>query len=79
MYEASLSHFDLIVFDISSDQLAGVETVKVIRQLEEFSGQRARIIGVGEEAEPLLENGLDGYIQRPVTESKTLQLLEAAA
>lgn len=78
MYEASLSHFDLIVFDVSSEQLAGVEAVKVIRQLEKYSGQRARIIGIGERAEPLLEEGLDGYIQRPVTEGKTLQLLEEA-
>ena len=79
MYEASLSHFDLIVFDVSSDQLAGVEAVKVIRQLEEYSGQRARIIGIGEGAGPSIKDGLDGYIQRPVTEGKTLQLLEAAA
>ena len=60
MYEASLTHFDLIVFDVSSEQLAGVEAVRVIRQLEEYSGQRARIIGIGEEPEPSFEEGLDG-------------------
>lgn len=78
MYEASLSHFDLIVFDVSSEQLAGVEAVKVIRQLEEYSGQRARIVGIGEGADPVFEDGLDGYIQRPVTEGKTLRQLAGA-
>ncbi|MFW2365905.1 MAG: response regulator [Desulforhopalus sp.] len=78
MYEASLSHFDLIVFDVSSEQLAGAEAVKVIRQLEEYSGQRARIVGIGEGADPLFEEGLDGYIQRPVTEGKTLRQLAGA-
>jgi len=76
MYEASLSHFDLLVFDLSTPQLEGGEAVKTIRQLEEYSGQRTRIFGIGEEAgEPRLQ-GLDGYIERPVTKDKILQRLE---
>jgi signal transduction histidine kinase/CheY-like chemotaxis protein len=78
MYEASLSHFDLIVFDLSTPQLEGLEAVKTIRQLEEYSGQRTRIFGIGEEGVygDLLEHGFDGYIQRPVTKDKILRQLE---
>ena len=47
MYEASLSHFDLIVFDSSLPLGDGVDTVKTIRKLEHFSGCRATIVGVG--------------------------------
>jgi CheY-like chemotaxis protein len=78
MYEACLSHFDLIVFDLSTPELDGLEAVKTIRQLEEYSGQRTRIFGIGKEGvyEDLLEQGFDGYIQRPVTKDKILRQLE---
>jgi CheY-like chemotaxis protein len=78
MYEASLSHFDLIVFDLSTPQLEGKEAVKILRQLEEYSGQRTRIFGIGEVEVhgELQEQGLDGYIQRPVTKEKILRQLE---
>lgn len=76
MYEASLSHFDLIVFDLSTPQLEGGEAVKTIRQLEEYSGQRTQIFGVGEEEGESWLQGLDGYIRRPVTKDKILQRLE---
>jgi signal transduction histidine kinase/CheY-like chemotaxis protein len=78
MYEASLSHFDLIVFDLSTPQLEGMEAVKIIRQLEDYSGQRTQIFGIGEERvdAELQKQGFDGYIQRPVTKDKILQQLE---
>ena len=78
MYEASLSHFDLIVFDLSTPQLEGRETVKVIRQLDEYSGKRTSIFGLGEviAEEELHNQGFDGYIERPVTRDKILQQLE---
>lgn len=47
MYEASLSHFDMIVIDSSLPSKDGVEAVKTIRKLEEYSGCRALILGVG--------------------------------
>jgi signal transduction histidine kinase/CheY-like chemotaxis protein len=77
MYEASLSHFDLIILDLSTPQLEGVEAVKIIRQLEEYSGQHARVIGFGgEEGDEILqEYGFDSYIQMPVTADKILQQL----
>ena len=81
MYEASLSHFDLIVFDLSTPQLEGVEAVKTIRQLEEYSGQPTHVFGIGEdgigeERGDLQEHSFDGYIERPVTKDKILQQLE---
>jgi signal transduction histidine kinase/CheY-like chemotaxis protein len=79
MYEACLSHFDLIVFDLSTPELDGLEAVKTIRQLEEYSGQRTMIFGIGEQNlhGNLLEQGFEGYIQRPVTKDKILNQLES--
>ncbi|GAB6193626.1 response regulator [Desulfocastanea catecholica] len=81
MYEASLSHFDLIVFDLSTPQLEGVEGVRVIRQLEEYSGQRTQIFGIGRELDhdELQGLGFDGCIPRPVTRDGILQQLEIFA
>jgi CheY-like chemotaxis protein len=75
MYEASLSHFDLIFLDVSMPHLESLEVAKLIRQLEEYSGQRAIIIGV-DGVEKLLDlqgYGFDGAIERPVTRDKILQ------
>jgi signal transduction histidine kinase/CheY-like chemotaxis protein len=79
MYEVSLSHFDLIVYDLSTPELEGLEAVKTIRQLEEYSGQRTMIFGIGEQNlhGDLLEEGFDGYIQRPVNKDKILRQLES--
>lgn len=77
MYEASLSHFDLILFDLSTPQLDGVEAVKVIRRLEEYSGRKTPILGFGEEeVDVKLQRNINGYMQRPVTKDKILQQLE---
>jgi signal transduction histidine kinase/DNA-binding response OmpR family regulator len=78
MYEASLSHFDLILLDVSTPQLESIKAAKILRQLEEYSGQRALILGVGEENgfAPLQEGGFDAYLARPVTEDKILKHLE---
>ena len=72
MYEVSLSHFDLIVFDIASPELKNLEAVKIIRQLEGYSGQRATIVGVGADAggEKCLDYGVDRYIGGSLTQDK---------
>lgn len=72
MYEASLSHFDLIVFDIVSPELKNLEAVKIIRELEEYSGQRATIMGVGADVsgEDCLDHGVDRYISGLLTQDK---------
>lgn len=81
MYEASLSHFDLIVLDVFTPQLESLKVVRLIRQLEEYSGQRAMIIGVGdtEKVTDLEGCGFDGSIVRPLTKEKILKHLDGLA
>lgn len=78
MYEASLSHFDLIVLDVSTPQLESLKAVKLLRQLEEYSGQRALIVGVGEDSgfDSLQGSGFNGYLDRPMTKEKILKQLD---
>lgn len=70
-YEASLNHFDLILLNTQMPHIDGVEIARIIRKLEEYSGQHSCIIGIGgvdeEEGRRFLENGLDGYLQKPIT------------
>ena len=72
MYEASLSPFDLILLDTEMAQGDGVETAKIIRRLEEYSGRRALILGIeGTGATSALEtkyreSGVDAFIERPI-------------
>jgi CheY-like chemotaxis protein len=70
-YEASLAHFDLIVLDVSTPHLESMKVVKLIRQLEEYSGWRARIIGVGDgqQTTELQARGFDGVMERPLSKS----------
>ncbi len=80
MYEATLNHFDLIILDTSSSQIKGLEAVKTIRQLEQYTGQRATIISLDEDGtvkEKQDENAFDGTIVRPVTREKLLAHLSA--
>ena len=72
MYEASLSPFDLILLDTEMAQGDGVETARIIRRLEEYSGRRALILGIeGTGANSTLEkkyreSGVDAFIERPI-------------
>ena len=80
MYEVSLSYFDLIIFDMTMAEMESLEAVKTVRQLEEFSGQRAVIVGLGRKAdrEKYLKYGIDGYIDEPLTAEKIKIQLEMA-
>lgn len=80
MYEASLNPFDLILLDTRMPQMGGIEAAKVIRRLEEYSGRHAHILGIGwggsGEEQHCLENGIDGYIARPLTREKITERLQ---
>lgn len=77
MYEASLTHFDLILLDVTTPHLESVKVARLIRQLEEYSGQKATIIGVGDDnsAVDLQGCGFNGMIGRPLTKDIILQQL----
>lgn len=70
-YEASLANFDLILVDTQMSQMDGIEVARVIRKLEDFSGRRSFILGIGsvppDEGRRFIEQGLDAYLQRPIT------------
>ncbi len=72
MYEASLSPFDLILLDTAMAQGDGVETAKIIRRLEEYSGRQALILGIegsdaGDDLEKKYrESGVNSFIKRPI-------------
>lgn len=82
MYEASLSHFNLIIIDVSTPHQESLKVAKLIRQLEEYSGQRATIIGIGKEDHDdgdLRGCGFDGTLDRPVSKEKILHYLNVIA
>ena len=82
-YEASLSHFDLILLDTQMPQMDGIEIARIIRKLEEYSGQHSCILGIGSidpfEGQKFLENGLDGYLQKPITAAKLREKIATLA
>ncbi|WP_457578032.1 response regulator [Desulfomarina sp.] len=78
MYEASLSPFDLIIFDISGSVSDWFSAVNIIRQLEEYSGRKAVVIGISRESdfEENREHGFDSFITGPFTEDRIKKELE---
>ncbi len=75
-YEASLAHFDMIIIDASLPIKDAGETVQTIRKLEEFSGCRATILGVGFETEEDClsydKTGFDALYTRSTMEKEIL-------
>ncbi len=73
MYEASLANFDLILLDTQMSQGDSMEVTRIIRKLEDYSGRRSYILGIGtltpDEGRRFVDNGLDAYLQRPITEA----------
>jgi signal transduction histidine kinase/CheY-like chemotaxis protein len=72
IYEASLSNFDLIVINMVPPQMDGNVTVEKIRKLEDFSGRRATIFGIGAPPDDhgIVDSGIDDYISVPVSKEK---------
>ena len=73
MYEASLANFDLILLDTQMSQGDSLEVTRIIRKLEDYSGRHSYILGIGtlgpDEGQRFVDNGLDAYLQRPITEA----------
>jgi two-component system OmpR family response regulator len=77
VYEASLSNFDLVVVDTLPPQKDGNETARTIRKLEEFSGRRATIIGIGspDNTEQNIVSGIDDFLSVPVNKEELKERL----
>jgi signal transduction histidine kinase/CheY-like chemotaxis protein len=71
MYEASLGHFDLVLLDMREEMGDLSETPRLIRQLEQYSGRRSLILGLGSNiaGEARLftyrKSGVDDFIKYP--------------
>lgn len=76
MYETSLHSFDLIIMDLSFSEQEAMESVRLIRELESYSGQRACIVGIMDKPRDLSEHGFDGIILRPVEGGALLEVLK---
>jgi signal transduction histidine kinase/CheY-like chemotaxis protein len=78
-YEASLSHFDLVLLDLDSDSPEGTETVRTIRRLEAYSDRHSLIIAIKREGttaamiDAYREGGVDRFIDSPLS-AELLQL-----
>ena len=75
MYEASLHSFDLILLDLSFSEREAMESVRLIRELESYSSQRAVIIAVLDEDRDLGDNGFDGVLLRPVNGPEIFEVI----
>jgi signal transduction histidine kinase/CheY-like chemotaxis protein len=80
LYEISLSRVDLVVLGLSAADPEGMLTVKVIRKLEEYSGKKARLVGILEEETDLDVDHhlLDSWAVKPVSPEELLGQMEVA-
>ena len=80
VYEATLSNFDLIMIETGPSQKDGIDTVRAIRKLEEYSGRRAAIIGIGippgDARQDFMDGGLDDFIDLPVSKDQLKEKLQ---
>jgi len=63
--------FDLILMDIQMPVMSGTEAIQIIRELENGTANRTKIIALTaralhEEHENILNQGFDGYISKPI-------------
>ncbi len=73
--------FDLVLMDVQMPEMDGFEATAAIRQREEHSGRRTRILAMTARAmkgdeERCLSAGMDGYIAKPIHAEELYRLLE---
>jgi CheY-like chemotaxis protein len=76
--------FDLVLMDVQMPEMDGFEATAAIRQKEEQSGRRTRILAMTARAmkgdeERCLAAGMDGYIAKPIHAEELYRLLEQTA
>jgi CheY-like chemotaxis protein len=81
LWESTSASFDVIVTDISMPEMSGLELTRAVRQREGSSGKRIPIIAMTAnamkgEAERCIEEGMDGYIPKPIQRQDFLRVIE---
>jgi two-component system, sensor histidine kinase and response regulator len=73
--------FDLILMDLQMPEIDGLETTRIIRDLEKPTGKRIPIIAMTAHAmqgdkDRCLQSGMDGYISKPITAQDLFETIE---
>jgi len=68
------------MIETGPSQRDGIDTVRAIRKLEEYSGRRAAIIGIGippgDARQDFMDGGLDDFIDLPVSKDQLKEKLQ---
>ncbi len=81
LYECTRSQFDLILMDIQMVKRDGLEATLQIRKQEQETGKHTCIIVLtslseDEEVQQCLDDGMDAFLEKPITAAKIQDLLE---
>jgi signal transduction histidine kinase/CheY-like chemotaxis protein len=73
-------HFDLVLMDVHMPEMNGLDATRAIRAKEAETGRRVSIIAMTAAAmsgdrEQCLAAGMDGYIAKPISAAKLLELI----
>jgi signal transduction histidine kinase/CheY-like chemotaxis protein len=76
-------NFDLILMDVQMPEMDGFEATRRIRELEEATGRRTRIVAMtahtmAGDRERCLAAGMDDYVSKPLRKEDLLRALEGA-
>jgi len=74
--------FDLVLMDVQMPSMDGVEATAAIRKRESAAGDHIPIIAMTAHAmsgdrQHFLENGMDGYISKPVHQEELFEVIES--
>ena len=74
--------FDVLLCDVQMPDMDGLETTRRVRQTEQGTGERLRIIAatahaMAEDRARCLEAGMDGYVTKPFRRSALFEAIEA--
>jgi PAS domain S-box-containing protein len=73
--------FDLVLMDVQMPEMDGFETTAAIRNREDATGRRVRVVAMTAHAikgyrERCLAAGMDGYVSKPIRASELIEAVE---